>query len=237
MGVVCHVEPISPFANKELSTEERAALKAERQANLEAEINGGVPSKETLIALRLAYNRAGHTFKAAETYELQNELYPDTDIYNNIAVLYNCAGATEKAIEFYEKALEENPNHKYANANLGSTLRLRDPKRAKEYLQRAISADPDNDIALIELGRMQESEGDIQSAKEKFQKVYDRYLQQWKTDSLPQYAYGWFALIAEKLGENAFAKEIRLSTPGAEGEAYYDPENLSKTKTNMLTKK
>ena len=237
MGVVCHVEPLSPFANKELSTEDRVALKAERQANLEAEQNGGVPSKQTLIALRHAYDKAGHTFKAAETYELQNELYPEADMYNGIAVLYNNAGAVDKAIEFYERALEENPNHKYANANLGSTLRYRDPKRAKECLQKAISIDPELDIALIELGRIQKSEGDINGAKEKFQRVYYRYLRQWKTNSLSSYAYGWFASVAEELGEREFAREIRRSTPGPQGESYYDPENLSKTKTNMLTTK
>lgn len=237
MGIVCHVEPLSPFANKELSTEDRVALKAERQANIEAELNGGVPSKETLIALRRAYNKAGHVFKAAETYELQNELYPEADMYNGIAVLYNNAGATDKAIEFYEKALEENPYHKYANANLGSTLRLRDPKRAKQCLQRAISVDPEHDIALIELGRIQKSEGDSIGAKEKFQKVYDMYLRQWKTDSLPAYAYGWFASVAEELGEKDFARKIRRSTPGPQGETYYNPENLSKTRTNMLTTK
>lgn len=237
MGVICHVEPLSPFANKELSTEDRAALKAERQANLEAELNGGVPSKKTLIALRIAYNKAGHTFKAAETFELQNELYPEADMYNGIAVLYNNAGATEKAIEFYEKALKENPNNKYANANLGSTLRSIDPKRAKECLQRAISIDPDHDIALFELGRIQKSEGNITEAKEKFQKVYDKYIRLWETSSLPSYAYGWFASVAEELGKKSFAHEIRRSVPGAQGESYYDPENLSKTKTNMLTTK
>ena len=237
LGVVCHVEPLSPFANKELSTEDRVALKAERQANLEAELNGGVPSKETLMALRRAYDKAGHTFKAAETYELQNELYPEADMYNGIAVLYNNAGATDKAIEFYEKALEENPNHKYANANLGSTLRNRDSKKAKEYLQKAISIDPEHDIALIELGRIQKSEGDAVGAKEKFRKAYDKYLRQWKTNSLPTYAYGWFASVAEELGENEFAREIRRSTPGPQEDSYYNPENLSKTQTNMLTTK
>lgn len=237
MGIICHVEPLSPFANKELSTEDRVALKAERQANLEAELNGGIPSKQTLIALRRAYDKARHTFKAAETFELQNELYPEADMYNSIAVLYNNAGAIDKAIEFYEKALDENPNHKYANANLGSTLRCRDPKRAKECLQRAISIDSEHDIALIELGRIQKSEGNLLGAKEKFQKVYGMYLRQWKTNSLPNYAYGWFASVAEELGEKDFAREIRCSTPGPQGESYYDPENLSKTKTNMLTTK
>ena len=237
LGVVCHIEPLSPFANKELSTEERMALKAERQANLEAEQNGGVPSKQTLIALRRAYDKAGHTFKAAETYELQNELYPEADVYNEIGVLYGNAGATEKAIEFYEKALEENPNNKYANANLGARLEHRDPMRAKECLQRAISIDPEHDIALIVLGRLQKSEGDIAGAKEKFQKAYDMYLRQWKANSLPSYAYGWFASVAEELGENDFAREIRLASERSQGELYYDPENLSKTQSNMLTKK
>lgn len=119
---------------------------------------------------------------------------------------------------------------------MGSTLRNRDPQKSKEYLQRAINVDPNHDIALIELGRILKSEGDLQGAKEKFQKVYDMFLKQWKTNSLPTYAYGWFASVAEELGESEFGREIRRSTPGPEGEAYYNVDNLSKTKTNMLTK-
>lgn len=237
MGVICQVEPLCPFANKELTTEERAALKAERQANLEAEQNGGVPSKETLIALRAAYEKTGNDFKAAETFELQNELYPFSGNYNRIGVLYNNAGATDKAIEFYEKAIEENPHDKYAYANLGSTLFYKDPKRAKNYLQKAINIDPESDIALIELGRIDKSEGNISSAQEKFRKVYNMYIRQWKTNSLPKYAYGWFASVAEELGEMDFAKEIRNSTPQTKGDAYYNKENLSMTKMKALTNK
>ncbi len=237
LGVVCHIEPLSPFANKELSTEERVALKAERQANLEAELNGGVPSKQTLIALRRAYDKAGHTFKAAETYELQNELYPEADAYNRIGVLYGNVGETDKAIEFFEKALEENPYNKWANANLGHKLERRDPVKAKDYLQRAISIDPELDFALIVLGRIQKSEGDSAGAKEKFQKVYDMFLRKWKTNSLTSCDYGWFASVAEELGEEDFAREIRLAKESTQGELYYDPENLSKAQTNMLKKK
>ena len=235
MGTICHVEPLSPFANKELTTEERAALKAERQANLEAEQNGGVPSKETLITLKQAYLKIGNDFKAAETLELQNELYPASTNYNSIGVLYSNAGATDKAIEFYEKAIEENPHNKHAYANLGSTLLYRDTKRAKEYLQKAFNIDPEHDIALIELGKIDKSEGNTAAAQEKFKKAYDLYLKQWKTNSLPKYAYGWFATVAEELGENDFAKEIRASAPKTENEAYYNKENLSMTKTKVLT--
>lgn len=237
MGMVCQVEPLNPFANKELSTEERVALKAERQANLEAEQNGGVPSKQSLVALRNAYDKAGNTFKAAETYELQNELYPDASSLNSIGVYYNNAGATDKAIEFYELALENNPNNKYANANLGSTIKNSNPARAKQLLQKAIDVDPDHDIALVELARLKKQAGDMEEAEIMFRRVYDMYKKKWMTNSLPDYAYGWFSSVAEELDEKEFAKEIRASKPKQEAEAYYDKENLAKTKTNMLTSK
>lgn len=46
MGISCMIEPQNPFANKELTTEERIVLKAEREANLETEKNGGIPTKK-----------------------------------------------------------------------------------------------------------------------------------------------------------------------------------------------
>mgnify|MGYP000762230684 FL=1 len=109
------------------------------------------------------------------------------------------------------------------------------PKQAKEYLQKALNIDPEHDIALIELGKIDKSEGNTVAAQVKFRKAYDLYLKQWKTNSLPKYAYGWFATVAEELGENNFAKEIRTSAPKTESEAYYNKENLSMTKTKALT--
>ncbi|MGL5705860.1 MAG: Hsp70 family protein [Tannerellaceae bacterium] len=235
MGVVCHVDPLNPFANKELTTEERIALKAERQANIEMEMNGGVPSKKTLISLRSAYDKAGSSLKAAETYELQNELYHDPDLYNNIAVCYNDAGVTDKAIEYYELALENNPNSKYVNANLGSTIRRTNPSRAKQLLERAVEIDPNLGYALVELGRMYKQEGNISLANESFKKAYESFKKDWDTKSLSNNSCGWFAAAAEELGQDEFAKEIRNSKPHVDADAYYDKDNLSKTRTNMLT--
>lgn len=234
MGQTCRVEPLSPFANKELSTEERVALKAERQANLEADQNGGVPSKDTLIALRLAYDKAGNNFKAAETYDLQIELYPSINDYNAVGVSYSNAGVEDKAIEFYKKALESNPNHKYANANLGYTMRSRNPEQARIYLQRAIDIDPEYDIALIELGKIDKSEGKKEESESKFRKAYEKLLHKWKTDSLDDVSYGWLASVARELGETELAKQVMESKPKTESEAYYDKGNLSRTRTNIL---
>ena len=235
MGVTCDVDPVNPFANKELTTEERIALKAERQANIESAQNNGVPSKETLEALRRAYEKAGNSFKAAETYELQLELYPNSVSLNSLGVLYGNAGASEKAIEYYEQAIQNNPNDAYANANLAHQILNSNPQRAKSLLNKSLEIDPEHDTALMNLGKICKSEGRMEDAKANFRKAYDIYKRQWDTDTLPKYAYGWFASAAEELGEKDFAKKIRQSTPKVEGEVYYDPDNLSQTQSNKLT--
>lgn len=236
MGVICHVEPLNPFANKELSTEERIVLKAERQANLEAEMSGGIPSEDTLVALRSAYEKAGNEFKAAETYELQRELYPNTVNLNYIGVLYHNSGNHEKAAEFFEQAIQENPNNEYAHFNLGNTMKFINKDVYKKHIRKAYEINPEYDIALIELGRIDKSEGKVSEGEEKLRKAYDILLRQWKTNTLRGIAsYGWLAAVANELGESEIAKQVTASTPKLEGEAYYDKENLSKIKSNILT--
>jgi len=110
VGQSVFVEPINPFANKELTTEQRIVLKAERQANLEAEQNNGTPTKQGLETLYKAYEKVGKDLRAAETLELLNELYPSVHNFNQIGVLYSSAGYDDKALEYYEKGYNSIPN-------------------------------------------------------------------------------------------------------------------------------
>jgi molecular chaperone DnaK len=182
MGVSCMVEPQNPFANKELSTEERIVLRAEREANIETERNGGIPTKNCLISLRKAYEDAGNDFKAAETLEQQNEIYPNPEEYNLIGVYYHNSGNRDKAIDFFERALDHNPNDYWANFNLGNTLFYRDLKRARQYLNKAYELNPFEPCINILLGRLDKREGKESEAKEKFQIAYDKYEQKWKAN-------------------------------------------------------
>lgn len=234
MGVSCMIEPQNPFANKELTTEERIALRAEREANLATERNGGIPTKSCLISLRRAYENAGNDFKAAETLEQQNELYPNPEDYNLIGVYYHNSGNTEKAIEFYEKALEYNPNNIHANFNLGHSLFYRDPQRARKYLKKAYELNPKHPCTNIMLGRLDNNEGNSAGAKAKFQVAYDMYEQRWKSNTLSSSDYGWFASVAEELGKYDRAYEIRNAKPKIEQTTYYDEENLTQTRTKSL---
>lgn len=235
MGVSCMVEPQNPFANKELSTEERIVLRAEREANIETERNGGIPTKNCLISLRKAYEDAGNDFKAAETLEQQNEIYPNPEDYNLIGVYYHNSGNKDKAIDFFERALDHNPNDYWPNFNLGNTLFYKDSKRSRQYLNKAYELNPSEPCINILLGRLDKREGKEAEAKEKFQIAYDRYEQKWKANSLNNSDYGWFASVAEELGKKDKAYEIRSAKPKIEQTTYYDEENLTQTRTKSLT--
>lgn len=235
MGVSCMVEPQNPFANKELSTEERIVLRAEREANIETERNGGILTKNCLISLRKAYEDAGNDFKAAETLEQQNEIYPNPEEYNLIGVYYHNSGNRDKAIDFFERALDHNPNDYWSNFNLGNTLFYRDLKRARQYLNKAYELNPFEPCINILLGRLDKREGKESEAKEKFQIAYDRYEQKWKANSFNNSDYGWFASVAEELGKKDKAYEIRSAKPKIEQTTYYDEENLTQTRTKSLT--
>ena len=235
MGVSCMVEPQNPFANKELSTEERIVLRAEREANIETERNGGIPTKNCLISLRKAYEDAGNDFKAAETLEQQNEIYPNPEEYNLIGVYYHNSGNRDKAIDFFERALDHNPNDYWSNFNLGNTLFYRDLKRARQYLNKAYELNPFEPCINILLGRLDKREGKESEAKEKFQIAYDKYEQKWKANLFYNSDYGWFASVAEELGKKDKAYEIRSAKPKIEQTTYYDEENLTQTRTKSLT--
>lgn len=61
-------------------------------------------------------------------------------------------------------------------------------------------------------------------------------LQQWKTNTLKDSAsLGWLAAVARELGENDIANQVMASAKKLENESYYNEENLSKIRDNMLT--
>lgn len=234
MGIRCMVEPQNPFANKELTTEERIVLVAERQANLEAEKNGGVPTRKGLEDLREAYKKAGNEFMAAETYEQQYELYPNSCDLNNIGVLYGNSGNREKALYFYELAYEKDPNNAIIAFNLGHTLLDRDPKRAKELIEKANRLNPNHCSSLIILARLEAADGNQNRARELRQKAFDVLDEKWKRGTLADWEWGWFASVADELGKHSLATEIRQSIPRLQSEQFYNPDNLTGSKSLQI---
>lgn len=237
MGVKCRVEPQNPFANKELTTEERIVLQAERQANIDAERNGGVPTKNGLINLRRAYEKAGNDFSAAETYEMQYQMYPSSCNLNEIGVLYHNSGNQEKAIQFYELALKEYPDNGFVNFNLGHCLLRKDPVRAEKLLKRAYELNPRNEPLLIVLAGIEDKKGNASKAIEFRQKAFDSYMKTWKAGRLRGNDFGWFERVARELEHLDTAYEIGNSEHNDAKDEFYNKENLTRTNISSIEQK
>lgn len=227
VGQSIFVEPINPFANKDLTAEERIVLKAERQANIEAEQNNGKPTKEGLTNLYKAYEQIGNHFRAAETLELLNEIYPSNSNYNQIGVLYSSAGYNDKAIENYELAFEKNKNATTA-FNLAHSLKNKDQQKFKNILEVSLQLDPEKPHTLFELGRILKKQND-EKGIEMINKAFGIWKKKFETNSMSESDYSWLSSAADEVGMKDFAKQVRQSQPKFKGEELYDSENLTKT--------
>jgi molecular chaperone DnaK len=221
------VEPINPFANKELTTEQRIVLKAERQANIEAEQNDGKPTKAGLEVLYKAYEKVGNDLRAAETLELLNEIYPSIHNYNQIGVLFSSAGYDEKALEYYELAFQKDKNATTA-FNYAYKLKSKDEAKFKEILEESLRLEPDKPHSLYELGKLLKSEQDPKG-KEMIQKAFESWKRKFESNRMSENDYSWLSSAADGLGMRDFAQQVRDSRPKFNLEKLYNSENLTIT--------
>lgn len=205
-------------------------LAAERQSNIEAEQNGGKPSKQSLEDLREAYKKAGNDFKAAETYELQYTLYPDSCNLNNLGVLYHNAGVYSKAVEFYELAIEESPTSHVTLSNLGHTSMLMgNYQKAEECLKKAHEIAPYHGITLIKLAELEEKQGKRTDAKQHKEEAYDILKKQWEKNTLDKVELRWFSSLTSELGYRDVYQQIKSSTSNSHADGLYNNDNLAKS--------
>lgn len=234
-----HVRPelTNPFANKELSGEDRVVIQAERDVEHTASVNGGIPTKQSLDALIKAYELAGNDFQAAETAEMKNEYYPNSYSLNSIGIMYSRSGNSEKAIKAYEKAIERNPNNSTLYSNLAIQYKYKDRQKYKDCIKKAYEIDSNEPIYMYEYACVLKSEGKRDEAQQLFKEAYNKYLYRWDSGNMQSWDYSWFQSVAEEVGEHEMAKKIHEATPKKLKSSLYDSENLSESKDNQLIKK
>jgi len=224
------VEPLSPFANKEMTTEERIKYKAERDFNLECERNGGEPSLSALQTLHKAYEKIGMDFKAAETLEQIEEMFPGKGNLNNIGLHYSNAGKKEKAIMFYEKAMVKTPSSTTA-FNIAMQYKNSDKKKYKEYLHKAREINPSDNTVAYNLGQDLKNEGKIEEGEKLLQEAFDRWQKKFEsTNKLEKWEYSWFSSCARALGKKDYAEHINECEPKEDLEKMYNSDNLTQFK-------
>jgi tetratricopeptide (TPR) repeat protein len=231
------IEPISPYINKEMSTEERIKFKAERDFNLECEQNGGEPSFEALNKLHAVYAKIGLEFKAAETLEQIEELYPGKANLNNIGLHYSNAGKVGKAITFYEKSMEKSPSSTTA-FNLAIQHKNKDSKKYIKYLEKANEIDPNHNPSSYNLGQEYKKQGKKTEGDKLLTKAFNNWNKKFEENNLKSWDYSWFASCAKALGKYDYAEHIENSQPKNTLEKMYNSANLTEVKQEQgLTKR
>ena len=140
-------------------------------------------------------------------YLKSNELYSaDALVLTNLGNLEQGAGNLEKAIDYYNRAIKSEPSYTGSYVNLGRLyfLDYDNPARGKEYIQIALNLDPDQILALSQLGSIQVVAGETEKAIKTFEyilKLNPRYVP----------AFGKLASVYAKRGELTIAKEYLLS--------------------------
>lgn len=224
------VEPLSPFANKEMTTEERIKFKAERDFNLECERNGGEPTLSALQTLHKAYQKTKLEFKAAETLEQIDEMFPGKGNLNNIGLHYSNAGKKEKAIYYYEKAMEQTPSSTTA-LNIAMQYKYTDKKKHKEYLEKAHDINPTDNTSAYNLGKEYIKDGRNIEGKKLIQEAFDRWKNKFESNNkLAKWEYSWFSSCAKYLGKYDYAEHIQECAPKEMLDKMYNSDNLTQVK-------
>ncbi|WP_029035869.1 Hsp70 family protein [Salinimicrobium xinjiangense] len=224
------VEPLSPFANKEMTTEERIIYKAERDFNLECERNGGEPTLLALQALYKAYQKIGMEYKAAETLEQIDEMFPGKGSLNNIGLHYSNAGKKDKAIMFYMRAMEKSPSSTTA-FNIAMQYKHNDRNKYKEYLSKAREINPSDNAVAYNLGEEFKQEGKIKEGEKLLWEAFNRWQEKFESaNKLAKWEYSWFSSCARALGKKDYAEHINECEPKEDLEKMYNSNNLTQFK-------
>jgi hypothetical protein len=220
---------VNPFANRELTTEERLVFEAEKIANEMAARNGGKPSVPGLLHLVEACADAKDYLRAAETLELVQILDKNERHETSICYYYDMADKGKQALTWAEIAYEKEPNAINA-ANLAIFhLRNGDSNQYESLMEKSLSFNSDFAFVLVSYGRYLMGKEDKRKTKgrEMVQRAFDSMYQLFLDGDLHLSNYQKLINAAESLGKNDVAKivkmrKLELSTKSK----FYDEDSL-----------
>ena len=165
----------------------------------------------------LVYMELKQNALAEQNFERALRLAPNEAEINHNYGWFLCQTAREReSITFFMNAVRNplypTPSRSYSVAGLCS-LRLKNAKDAEDFFQRALRADPDEPISLLQLAQIRYRQGRTPEARS----MVERYnkLVTPNAESL------WLALRIERKGgqkavEQSYATQLRRRFPGSE---------------------
>ncbi|RUT03994.1 molecular chaperone DnaK [Dulcicalothrix desertica PCC 7102] len=220
---------INPFANRELTTEERLVFKAEKMANEMAAQNGGKPAVPELLYLVEACVEAKDYLRAAETLELVQMLDKNKRYETNIGCYYAWADKQKQALAWSQKAYEKEASAVNA-ANLAlSYYRNGDNHQYESLMEKSLSLDQNFTFTLVSYGRylMAKEANRRARGREMVQRAFDSLYKLFLDNNLYLLDYHKLIDAAELLGKNDVVKVVKMRQLELNTKAkFYDEDSL-----------
>jgi len=230
-------EPLNPFANSALSTEdiaEKQLLKLLYKATKE---NGGKPPLEKLKVLSQFYVRTERHLKAAETFENIQQLDPNRRYENDICYHYSVAGRKKLSDNWAEIAYQKSPTSTNAY-NLALTKSLQG--KADEYkklMEEAVTLG--SDAAMLTYGEHLLSK-DKERAVQLIQKAFDIWHREFESNKLSKNDFSRLIRAAKQLGKIQIAEQVQKAKDNLKNErgiSWYNPDNTATDGREQLENK
>jgi len=230
-------EPLNPFANSALSTEdiaEKQLLKLLYKATKE---NGGKPPLDKLKALSQFYVKTERHLKAAETFENVQQLDPNRRYETSICYHYAEAGRKKLSDNWAEIAYQKNPTSTNAY-NLALTKSLQGKTdEYKKLMEEAVTLG--NDAAMLTYGEyllINEKE----KAEELIQKAFDKWFKEFEENKLSKNDFSRLIRAAKQLGKIQIAEKVQKAKDNLKNEkgiSWYNPDNTATDGREQLENK
>jgi molecular chaperone DnaK (HSP70) len=224
------VEIARPFANQELSPQERKIRGAEKAANNAMAGQGGRASIPALLELAKTCAKAGNHLRAAEIFEQVQMTDPTQKLERTISHQFSEAGRHDLAYEWAEKAYDRKKSAINAyNLAVSAKNSEGDLDTYVEYMEEALDLKGSYTPALVSLGLHLNGKGE-ERGRELLEKAFEILKQRRENNRIGDDRLLRLQKVARALGKydlvDVIEEELNTSTSDSEG-GLYDESRLA----------
>ncbi len=230
-------EPLNPFANSALSTEDIAEKKLLKLLYKATKENGGKPPLDKLKALSQFYVKTERHLKAAETFENIQQLDPNRRYETSICYHYAEAGRKKLSDNWAEIAYQKSPTGTNAY-NLALTKSLQGKTdEYKKLMEEAVTLE--SDAAMLTYGEYLLNK-EKEKAEELIQKAFDKWFKEFEENKLSKNDFSRLIRAAKQLGKIQIAEQVQKAKDNLKNEkgiSWYNPDNTATDGREQLENK
>jgi molecular chaperone DnaK (HSP70) len=228
------VEPINPFANQALSTEDIAEKTLLKSLNEASKNNGGTPPVKLLRELANFYVKLDKHLKAAETFETIQALDPRIREESTICFHYSNAGRKKQSNRWAEIAYHNNDSGTNAY-NLALVKEEEgDIENYKLLMEQAIAKKCD--AAMLVFGEYLLTRDQVKG-KALIEKAFEKWYSEFKNKTLHKNNYSRLVRASRQIGRIEVAdevKKVQLDLQVSNKIHWYNEENLASDSRSSL---